>query len=459
MSAHRACHLFGALALCSAAQGAHAQQLIWSVLDSGDRSFLGVTPDGHSVLVKPGLNSIAVQRYDTNGVPEAPFTLDLTLESVSEDIFGSAVLDATGAFQVSAETSPPSARLYYRFSPLGARDWVLSSADDAKLCGAGLPTEAGGRVFLCEEIVDANPMDPDFEYRYRVSRYSPQGTLEYSAATPVDLVVGENDSAIAAVQLAPGANGRAGYCGTRYRTVNGMPQPPEWFGVVLEANGGLRWSETHTGVTALPKTAPQLCQLGVSGELAISGSGAGTFPSHQVGRFGSNGASDFALFFEGAFSGSTFGLTRKLELDAAGHVYSAGRCIREETYFVPCFGEFAPNGTTLRANLDPPVGSAAQNSPGVEDFALGLLGDAWTTQGGTAKDKWYLRRLGASGAVAWELAFTRTGQFAAASKLGTDQTGDLYSGASWSDTEFGAITRTELRKFQGGEIFANGFEG
>ena len=459
MSAYFARTLLGALALAAAADGANAQQLLWSVADTTGRSFIGVTPDGHAVLAESGLDSISIQRYDTNGVPEAPYSLDLTLDTVQADIFGVAVLDPTGAFQVTATTNPPSATLRYRFSPTGTRVWVLSSADDTKVCGSGMPTEAGGRVFLCEEVVDENPMDAAFEYRYRLSRYSPLGVLEYTAAPPVGLVV-DQDSAFAIVQLAPGANGRAAYCGTRYATVNGMQQPNEWFGVVLDAGGTVRWNETHTAVTQLGKTAPQLCALGDTGDLALSGSGTGggAFPSHQVARFDSTGASDFGIFFQGAFSEGIFGLTSKLALDVSGHVYSAGSCILEETYFVPCFGEFDTNGSTVRENLQPPQGSAAQNSPGVQDFALGLSGDTWTTQAGTVKDRHYLRRIDAAGGIAWELQFTRTGQFSGGGKLGVDAAGDLYSGVHWRDTEFGVVTRAEVRKFRGGDLFADGFE-
>src|SRR5258706_10149907 len=63
-----------------------AQQLLWTYAEPGARSFAGVTPDGHTVLVAPQANSISVERLDANGVPEAPFDLDLSDALILADI-------------------------------------------------------------------------------------------------------------------------------------------------------------------------------------------------------------------------------------------------------------------------------------------------------------------------------------------------------------------------------------
>jgi hypothetical protein len=442
-----------------------AQQLLWTYSESGTRSFAGVTPDGHSVLVAPQANSVSVERLDADGAPEAPFVLDLSDPQAQGDVVPIQVeVDATGALHVTATAQPPSADLqyrYYRFSATGAAQWVLSSAADSNVCARSRLTEAGGRVFLCDEVLGVNP---DFELRFRISRYGPNGLLEFSLDPAVGLDNSATKSASASVVLASGVNGRAAFGGVRSVTLNGVIQPRALFAVVVNADGNAAWNQDYawsgTGNQIEPPWSTR-AELGSGGELALYGEGygvAGTDESqYTVVRFGANGSSGFTRRLGDAIGNGNSGLVGKGRIDASAKVLAAGRCVEAPVTLIPCYAAMDDAGTVVVSSFGVAAGAAPSAFPGVVDVSVGLADETLLALSADSAHT-YLRRLAATGQQTWELGFSHADEASKSARLGVDSADDFYYALQWAPFSFEPSDRIEIRKFGGGDIFRDSFE-
>jgi len=445
-----------------------AQNVLWTVSDDQAREFVGSTPDGHSVLVKRTPNSLSVQRIDKNGVKEPPFLLRLNEAGQNGDVFADDidVGQVTGAIHVRAiAQKPPNFDVFYRyfkFSPTGALVFHLTSETDPNVCGRSRVTDEGGRVFLCDEVIDANPGDPDFEYRYRVSKYGPTGVLEYSVDPPVGLENTASIEAVASVHLASGRNGRVGFGGLRYRLVDDVPQPTEPFGVVIDAGGVPLWHETYNWLDVLEPPGIARVELGPDGELVLLGEeytvGFGEIHSQYTAiRFAPDGASSWVQRLGSAIEGGSYGLVGHTLIDAAGNVHTAGRCAVSSTVLTPCYTVFNPNGTTIAASNLMPNGSVSGSLPGFTGFSIAPNGATLLTLDADSP-RAYLRRIAPWGAPTWDYAVADAAGSMIAARVGVDMDGDIYYGMSFVPTGGALPTRTEIRKISGGDLFQDDFE-